>query len=86
MRGAASDVAIGPSTPLYIGGRFAFLDGGRERAQERFNFIVTLPEPRVKAASGFPWQAHLAGLGLLLQSRWHDRLTPSQGGDIRVAA
>ena len=86
MRGAASDVAIGPSTPLCLGGRFAFVDNGLERARQRLNFAITLPALPYKAAPGFPWQAHLAGLGLLMQARWHDRLTPSQGGDIRVAA
>ena len=86
MRGAASDVAIGPSTPLYLGGRFAFVENGQDRARQRFNFAIALPAPRFKAAPGFPWQAHLAGVGLLLQARWRDRLTPSQGGDIRVAA
>jgi Type IV pilus assembly protein PilM len=86
MRGAASDVMIGPSTPLYLGGRFAFVENGPERAQQRLHFVITLPVPRFKAALGFPWQAHLAGVGLLVQTRWHDRLTPSQGGDIRVAA
>ena len=86
MRGGASDVVIGPSTPLYLGGRFAFVENGPERAQQRLNFVITLPAPRFKAALGFPWQAHLAGVGLLLQARWYDRLTPTQGGDIHVAA
>jgi hypothetical protein len=86
MRGAASDVVIGPSTPLYLGGRFAFVENGPERAQQRLNFVITLPEPRLKSPLGFPWQAHLAGVGLLLQARWFDRLTPSQGGDMHVAA
>jgi type IV pilus assembly PilM-like protein len=86
MRGAASDVVIGPSTPLYLGGRFAFVENGPERAQQRLEFVITLPAPRFKAPLGFPWQAHLAGAGLLLRTRWQDRLTPSQGGDMRVAA
>jgi hypothetical protein len=86
MRGAASDVMIGPSTPLCIGGRFAFVDNGLVRARQRLNFAITVPAARFKAAPGFPWQAHLAGLGLLLPARWQGRLTPSEGGDIRVAA
>lgn len=86
VRGAASDVAIGPSTPLCIGGRFAFVDDGLQRARQRFDFAITLPVQRLKADPGFPWQAHLAGLGLLLMTRWQDRLTPSQGGDVSVAA
>jgi hypothetical protein len=86
MRGSASDVVIGPSTPLCVGGRFAFVENGLERAQQRFNFAITVPALRFKAAPSFPWQAHVAGLGLLLPARWQDRLTPTQGGDIRVAA
>jgi|GEM_PF-5616154 len=86
MRGAASDVPIGPRTPLALGGRFAFLPDGMQRAEQRFNFSVTAPTTRFKAVPGIPWQAHFAGLGLLMQARWYDRLTPSQGGDIRVAA
>jgi len=35
---------------------------------------------------GFPWQAHIAGIGLIQQNQWQSRLSPSQGGDIRVAA
>lgn len=86
MRGAASDVSIGPATSLTLGGRFALLPDGRQYADERFDFNVTLPAPRLQAPAGFPWEAHLAGIGLILQSRWQNRLTPSQGGDIRVAA
>ncbi|HVH64751.1 MAG TPA: pilus assembly protein PilM [Candidatus Acidoferrum sp.] len=86
MRGAAPEVAIGPSTTLALAGRFAFLADGLQRAQERFPFTVVLPSTGFSAAAGFPWQAHLAGIGLLQQDRWHSRLTPSQGGDIRVAA
>ena len=86
MRGTASDVPITPATTLAIGGRFAFLPEGIQRAEQRFDFTVTVPTTRFKSAPNFPWQAHLAGLGLLMQARWYDRLTPSQGGDNRVAA
>lgn len=86
MRGAASEVSIGPSTSLMLGGRFAFLEDGTAHAQRRFDFSVTFPPTPVKTPSDFPWQAHLAGIGLIQQKRWQNRLTPSQGGDIRVAA
>lgn len=86
MRGAAPDVSIGPSTTLALAGRFAFLEDGLRRAQEHFQFSVMLPGTSFTAPPGFPWQAHLAGIGLLQQERWRNRLTPSQGGDIRVAA
>jgi hypothetical protein len=86
MRGTASDVPITPTTTLALGGRFAFLPDGMQRAEQRFNFTVTVPSARFDSAPGFPWQAHFAGLGLLMQARWYDRLTPSQGGDNRVAA
>ena len=86
MRGAAPEVAIGPSTTLALAGRFAFLPDGLQRAQDRFPFTVVLPSAGFSAPAGVPWQAHLAGIGLLQQDRWYSRLTPSQGGDIRVAA
>ena len=86
MRGAAPDISIGPSTTLALAGRFAFIEEGLRRAQERFAFTVTLPATTLQISPGLPWQAHLAGIGLLEQERWRNRLTPSQGGDIRVAA
>lgn len=86
MRGAAQDIPIGPSTGLAIGGRFAFVPEGPALAAARFPFQVVQPAFGLKAANDFPWQAHFAGLGLLQQERWRERLTPSQGGDIRVAA
>jgi len=86
MRGTASDVPITPATTLALGGRFAFLPEGLQRAEQRFDFAVTVPTTRFTSAPGFPWQAHFAGLGLLMQARWYDRLTPTQGGDSRVAA
>lgn len=86
MRGAAPDIAIGPSTPLALGGRFAFIDEAAQRIEERLQFKPTFPSTRVRVAKDFPWQAHFAELGLLQQERWRARLTPSQGGDIRVAA
>ena len=86
MRGAASDVSVGPSTNLALGGRFAFLADGAAQAQRRFDFNLTFPHARVKAGPNFPWQAHFAGIGLIRYKRWQSRLTPSQGGDIRVAA
>ena len=86
MRGTASDVPITPATTLALGGRFAFLPDGIQRAEQRFNFMVTVPTTRFRSAQDFPWQAHFAGLGLLMHGRWYDRLTPAQGGDNRVAA
>ena len=86
MRGTASDVPITPATPLFLGGRFSFLPDGPQRAEERFEFRVVLPAPRFSVSPGFPWQAHFAGIGLIQQNQWENRLSPSQGGDIRVAA
>jgi len=86
MRGTASDVPISPKTTLALGGRFAFLPDGIKRAEQRFNFKVVAPTTPFKFAPEFPWQAHFAGLGLLAPPRWYDRLTPTQGGDNRVAA
>lgn len=86
MRGAASDVSISPSTTLALAGRFAFLEDGAGQAQRRFEFAVTFPSSPLKVNGDIPWQAHFAGIGLIQQKRWHNRLTPSQGGDIRVAA
>jgi hypothetical protein len=86
MRGAASDVSIGPSTTLALAGRFAFLEDAAGQAQRRFEFAVTFPTSPLKVNGDIPWQAHFAGIGLIQQKRWHNRLTPSQGGDIRVAA
>src|SRR5207245_1237372 len=75
MRGTASDVPITPATTLALGGRFAFLPDGFQRAEQRFDFTVIVPATRFTSAQNFPWQAHFAGLGLLLQARWYDRLT-----------
>ena len=86
MRGAASDVPISSATPLALGGRFAFMDDGLQRARQRFEFNLALPLPLFKAPSDFPWQAHFAGIGLIRQGHWQNRLSPSQGGDTRVAA
>ncbi|TMG16638.1 MAG: hypothetical protein E6H98_09410 [Chloroflexi bacterium] len=86
MRGTASDVPITPATPLFLAGRFSFLPDGPQRAEERFEFRVSQPAPRFSVPPGFPWQAHIAGIGLIQQNQWQSRLSPSQGGDIRVAA
>ena len=86
MRGATSDVSISPATSLALGGRFAFMDGGLQRARQRFEFNVVLPLPLFKVPADFPWQAHFAGIGLIRQGDWQNRLSPSQGGDMRVAA
>ena len=86
MRGTAPDIAIGRSTPLTLGGRFAFLDDAVSRIEERLQFKSLMPGTRFRIPSDFPWQAHFAELGLLQQESWRARLTPSQGGDIRVAA
>jgi len=86
MRSAEPDVAIGPTTPLVLAGRFAFVDKGIDFARQRFEFAVASPVQLVTCPDGFPWQAHLAELGLLQPLSWYARLTPSQGGDNRVAA
>jgi hypothetical protein len=86
VRSAEPEVPIGPTTPLYLGGRFAVVENGLQRAQDGFEFAVRLPTPRFKSWSRFPWQTHLAGLGLLARHSWQGRLTPSQGGDVRVPA
>ena len=86
IRGSASDVPITSATPLFLGGRFSFLPDGPQRAEQRLDFRVTLPASRFTVPPGFPWEAHFAGAGLIEQSRWRNRLTPSQGGDTRVAA
>ncbi|MDQ6883315.1 MAG: pilus assembly protein PilM [Candidatus Dormibacteraeota bacterium] len=87
MRTVAPDTTIGPTTPLYVAGRFAFVDDGPGRMQRRLDFSVRLPVlSHVTCAPTFPWQAHLAGIGLLKQLSWRARLIPTQGGDVRVAA
>jgi hypothetical protein len=86
MRSAEPDVAIGPTTPLVLAGRFAVVDKGIESARQRFDFAVALPVQRFTSPPDFPWQAHLAELGLLQPLNWYARLTPSPGGDKRVAA
>jgi Type IV pilus assembly protein PilM len=85
-RGSSPDIAITPATTLALGGRFAFLPDGQEQARQRFDFAIALPTLGFRVSPDFPWQAHFAGLGLLQQRRWRNRLSPSQGGDIRVAA
>ena len=86
VRSAEPEVPIGPTTPLYLGGRFAIVENGLQRARDAFEFAVRLPTPRFKSWTAYPWQTHLAGLGLLGRHRWQGRLTPSPGGDTRVAA
>ena len=87
MRTSAPDATIGPSTELHLVGRVAFIEDGYRRAQQRFEFVVRPAKPpSMKMPSGFPWQAHLAGIGLLQGINWRNRLEPSQGGDARVAA
>ena len=87
MRTAAPDATIGPRTDLHLVGRVAFIEDGYQRAQQRFEFAVRPPKaPSLKMPSDFPWQAHLAGIGLLQRLSWRSRLEPSQGGDVRVAA
>src|SRR5207245_2097742 len=46
MRGTASDVPITPATTLALGGRFAFLPEGLQRAEQRFDFAVPVPTTR----------------------------------------
>jgi hypothetical protein len=87
MRTAAPDTPIGPTTSLHLVGRAALIEAGVERAQQRFDFVVRPQlDSGFKAPATFPWQIHLAGLGLLQSISWQNRLDPSQGGDNRVAA
>lgn len=86
IRGSAPDITISAQTPLALGGRFAFLAGGAERAAHTLGFQVFSPQIHLRAPQDFPWQAHFAELGLVQQGRFRPRLIPSQGGDIRVAA
>ena len=86
MRTVAPDAAIGPTTPLYVAGRVAFIEDGLVRLRRRLDFAVRLPVSRVRCPSDFPWQAHLTGIGMLKQTSWRTRLIPSHGGDVRVAA
>jgi len=65
IRGSASDVSIGPAMSLALGGRFAFMVDGLQRARQRFEFNVVLPAAPFKAAADFPWQAHFAAIGLI---------------------
>lgn len=86
VRSSEPDVVIGPATPLYLAGQLAAVEPNLKRAKAAFEFAVRVPTPRFKSWARFPWQSHIAGLGLLAQERWQGRLTPSQGGDIHVAA
>jgi hypothetical protein len=86
VRSSEPDVTIGPATPLYLAGQLAMAQTNVKRAKDAFEFAVRVPSPRFKNWTHFPWQSHLAGLGLLAQKRWQGRLTPSRGGDIHVAA
>ena len=86
MRSAEPDVIIGPTTPLVLGGRFALVEEGIKRARQRFEFAVRPPVGRFGCFPDFPWQAHLAGLGLLEPQSSRRRLTPPRGSDSRVAA
>jgi hypothetical protein len=86
MRSAQPPLALESSTPLVLAGRFAFLGGAEEQARHRFEFSVRYPAAPQAVPAGFPWQAHLSALGLLAPSPAAARLTPSQGGDTRVAA
>ena len=87
MRTAAPDAVIDSSTPLCLAGRTAFIERALERAQQHFDFAVRPPAPTgFAAAANFPWQAHLAGLGLFHSVSWRGRLDPSHGGEAHVAA
>jgi len=79
MRTAAPDAPVGPTTSLYLVGRLAFIEEGLQRAQQRFDFVVRPSAPSgFKPSADFPWQAHLAGLGLLQPVSWRRRLEPSE--------
>ncbi len=77
---------IGATTPLYLSGRFGSVAGAEDQARERFKFLVRWPAPAVRWPAGFPWQAHLAAIGLATRAAWQDRINPTQSGDVRVAA
>lgn len=85
IRSAQPDAALGQGTPLFLSGRFATLAGAEAMARERLPFAVQWPAPKPRWPRGFPWQAHLTGLGLLRPSRWQDRITAA-GGAARAAA
>ncbi len=86
IRTAEPDLALSPTTPLYLAGRFAVVPGAEELAREQFGFAVRWPEPAGRWVPSFPWQAHLAGIGLLRKSAWQSRITPEPGRSARVAA
>ena len=88
MRTAAPDALIDSTTPLCLAGRAAYIERGLERAQQHFDFAVRPPAPPTAfaVAPDFPWQAHLAGLGLYHSISWRGRLDPLKGGEARVAA
>jgi len=86
IRSAEPNIQLDSLTPLYLSGRFAFLPGAEAMAQLRFPFAVRWPRKPRGCAPGFPWQAHLTGIGLLRRSAWENRITPSAGGELRAAA
>jgi len=85
IRSAEPDLSIGPSTPLFLSGRFATLEGAEAMAREKLSYGVRWPRPQGRWRPDFPWQAHLTGLGLLRGAGWEDRIVVT-GGTARAAA
>jgi hypothetical protein len=86
MRTAEPHLLIGPSTPLYLTGRFALLPAAADLTRRRFPFQVRWPSVQPSSVPGFPWQMHLAAAGLLGRPGWKNRLTPTQRGEVHAAA
>jgi hypothetical protein len=86
MRSAEPELQIGPSTPLYLAGRFEQTEATLEWARQRLPFAVGWPTPAPRWEADFPWQMHLAAVGLMGRASWQGRIAPSRGGDGRVAA
>jgi hypothetical protein len=84
VRTTEPEGALSPATPLYLAGRLG--PDALEKAAGRFDFTPRLPAITGSWPAEFPWQSHLAAIGLLQTERWHDRITPTEGGEHRAAA
>ncbi len=85
IRGSDVGIPLGPSTPLFLAGRFATLPNAEAMAREKFPFAVRWPAVTGKWTKGFPWQVHLTGIGLLHAVDPESRIAPSPG-ELRVTA
>lgn len=84
VRTTEPEGALSPATPLYLAGRLG--PDALEKAASRFDFTARLPAITGSWPAEFPWQSHLAAIGLLQTERWHERITPTEGGEHRAAA